>query len=144
MLVRKRLLILASLFILIMLVGISIASAGGRPLHADLSFDNEVPPTTGTAATGSAFVTLNQGQGEVCFDITTSGLSGGVTGAHIHVGEAGVPGGVVVSLTAAYPSGCVDADGALIKAIRKNPGGYYINVHTTAVGSGEVRGQLSK
>lgn len=123
----------------------SPVEAGGRPLTAELSSANEVPPS-GTGATGSAHLTLNQGQQEICFDIATSGLAGTVFAGHIHNAVAGVNGPVVVNLglNSANQSGCVDADEALIKAIRQNPSDYYINVHTTAIPSGEVRGQLSK
>ncbi len=104
---RRRLLTLALLFILVVLVGVAIAAAGGRPLLSELSWDNEVPPATGTTATGSAVVTLNQGREEICFAITTSGLSGTVLADHINVGEAGTNGGVVVSLQVAI-RGCVE------------------------------------
>lgn len=122
------------------------ADAGGRPLTADLSSANEVPDSV-TGATGQASVTLNQGQGQVCFSVEAEGLSAVVVAGHIHVGEAGSNGAVVVNLglSAENMSGCIDGVAAdLIKAIRKSPGDYYINVHTTAVPSGEIRGQLSK
>ena len=43
-------------------------------------------------------------------------------------------------------SGCVQGvDRGLIKAIRKNPSAYYVNVHSTPnFEGGAVRGQLSK
>lgn len=122
------------------------AAAGGRPLSADLSSANEVPPS-GTGAIGTANVTLNQGQGEVCVEIESQDLAGSVLAGHIHVGPAGSNGGVVVNLgvNSASFSDCIDGiDKDLIKAIRQQPENYYINVHTTAVGSGEIRGQLSK
>lgn len=126
--------------------GIGVASADGRPLSADLSSANEVPPS-GTGATGTAHVTLNQGQGEVCVWIESEGLAGSVLAGHIHLGASGVNGGVVVNLgvNSASFSGCVDGvDKDLIKAIRQQPESYYVNIHTTAVLSGEIRGQLSK
>ena len=122
------------------------AIGGGRPLSADLLATNEVPPS-GTGASGTANVTLNQGRGEVCVDITTSGLSAPVVAGHIHQAPAGVNGGVVVNLgvDSADYSACIgDVDGDLIKDIRQNPQSYYINIHTSAVPSGEIRGQLSK
>jgi hypothetical protein len=122
-------------------------AAGGRPLTAELSGANEVPSNS-SSASGSAHLTLNQGQEEICFDIALSGLVG-VVAAHIHEGSAGTNGGVVVSFGSGINSdndisGCVNADKASIKEIRQNPAGYYINVHTVAIPSGEVRGQLSK
>ncbi len=127
----------------IFVLGVSVpAYAGGRPLTADLSFENEIPAADSTA-TGSAEFTLNQGQGEICFNISVTGLSGAVTADHIHMGAADQNGGVVVSLEGDL-NGCVDADRAMIKAIRQNPGNYYVNVHTSLNPGGEVRGQLSK
>lgn len=120
------------------------AVAGGRPLSADLAASNEVPGGDGDA-TGSAHVTLNQGQGEVCFHITTDGLSTPAVAAHIHKAPAGVNGPVVVDFQWATTGGmgCVDADADLIKEIRQNPSEYYVNVHNPTVPSGAVRGQLS-
>ena len=134
---------LALLLTLVVFANPGNAAAQGRPLVADLSWDNEVPPATGTTATGSASVTLNQGQEQVCFDITTTGLSGPLLADHIHAAPAGVNGGVVISLQGAL-SGCVSADADLIKAIRQNPAGYYLNLHTALNPGGEVRGQLEK
>ena len=63
--------------------------------------------------------------------------------AHIHIGAAGVAGGVAVPLSPT--SGCVDGvDKDLIKDIRQNPGNYYVNVHNADFPPGAVRGQLSK
>ncbi len=138
--------IFIALVALVALVVAAPALADGRPLSADLAASNEVGGGDGDA-TGSAHVTLNQGQGEVCFHITTDGLTTSPFAAHIHVGPAGVNGGVVVDLqwAATGGSGCVDGiDADLIKAIRQDPSGYYINVHNPTVPSGAVRGQLSK
>ena len=140
---RKLALIVAALALLAVAAP---AAAGGRPLTADLDAANEVGPGGDVGATGFAHVTLNQGQGEVCFHIDTDGLTTAPVAAHIHVGVAGVNGGVVVNLDWAGngSSGCVSADADTIKAIRQNPDGYYINVHNPTVPSGAVRGQLSK
>lgn len=122
------------------------ALAGGRPLSADLAASNEVGGGDGNA-TGGAHITLNQGEGEVCFHITTDGLTTPAFAAHIHRASAGVNGPVVVDFQWATTGGmgCVDGvDADLIKAIRQNPSDYYINVHNPTVPSGAVRGQLSK
>ena len=121
----------------------SEASHGGRPLHATLLPQNQVPPTASTGS-GTALVTLNQGQGEVCWDISVTGLTTPVILAHIHQGAAGTSGPVVVDFDepANGLNGCVHADAALISQIRAHPADYYVNVHTTMFPAGEVRGQL--
>jgi hypothetical protein len=121
----------------------SEASQGGRPLHATLLPENQVPPTASDGS-GTALVTLNQGQGEVCWDISVSDLTTPVILAHIHHGAAGINGPVVVDFVEPVNglNGCVESDAALIEDIRKNPADYYVNVHTTMFPGGEVRGQL--
>ena len=121
----------------------SEAAHGGKPLQAALLPDNQVPPTA-SSGSGTALVTLNQGQGEVCWDISVSDLTSPVILAHIHQGAAGTNGPVVVDFMEPVNglNGCVHADAALIKQIRQDPAGYYVNVHTTMFPGGEVRGQL--
>jgi hypothetical protein len=119
------------------------AAQGGRPLQATLLPENQVPPVASDGS-GVARVTLNQGQGQVCWDITVTDLTTPVILAHIHRGAAGSNGPVVVDFMEPVNglTGCVHADEALIKDIRQNPSGYYVNVHTTMFPVGEVRGQL--
>lgn len=134
------------------------ALGGGRPLGADLDAASEVPPNT-SPATGTARVTLNQGQGEVCFEIEASGFTSDILFAHIHDAPAGVNGLVVVTLfdpgapgpdetlpaDTEFFSDCITGvDKDLIKDIRQNPSEYYINIHTLTNPGGEIRGQLSK
>jgi hypothetical protein len=121
----------------------SEASQGGRPLDATLLPENQNPPTESNGS-GTALVTLNQGRSEVCWDISVSDLTTPVILAHIHQGAAGTNGAIVVDFMEPVNglNGCVHADAALIKAIRQDPAGYYVNVHTTMFPAGEVRGQL--
>jgi hypothetical protein len=82
----------------------------------------------------------------VCFEIDVTAI-GTPLAAHIHDAPVGVASGVVVNFNVPGNglSGCVDdVDKDLIKAIRQNPAGYYVNVHNAAFPSGAVRGQLSK
>ena len=115
-------------------------------LTADLSSENEVPSSE-TGASGEADVELDPGRGRICVEIEAEGLAGDVVAGHIHAAPAGVNGGVVVNLgvDSAEFEACVDGiDPGLIRAIASNPADYYINIHTTAVPSGEVRGQLER
>jgi hypothetical protein len=118
------------------------SDTGGAPLTATLSgTDNQ---------SGTATLTVNPGQEEVCYDITVANLQGGVFAAHIHLGGAGVNGPIVVPLFSFAPpttqthfSGCVPGSRDVLRAILANPSGYYVNVHTTVFPAGAVRGQLS-
>ena len=123
------------------------ADHGGRPLTATLTGAAEAPGPGDADGTGTALVTLNRGQQEVCFQLTVSDIEP-ATAAHIHVGDVGEPGPVVVGLappTDGESSGCVqDVDADLIDAILRNPADYYVNVHNAPFPGGAVRGQLSK
>jgi len=121
------------------------AEAGGRPLSAVLTGANEVPGPGDENGSGTAHVTLNQGQGEVCFDITVADIAP-VAAAHIHDAPAGSASAPVVNfdIPANGLSGCVGANKDLIKDIRQNPAEYYVNVHNVDFPPGALRGQLSK
>lgn len=136
-------------------------SHGGTPFMAVLVPGEEPNPPGGDpnpAAGGVIFLTLNSGQEEICFKTTFSGLSAPASNAHIHRGPSQVAGPVVVPLaTPAFPAAtsgtvaqCVFADREMIKAIRKNPENYYVNIHTSggppgaARPGGAIRGQLTK
>ena len=149
--IRRKLLTGSAVVAVAGLAGIAgVVSAGGRPLSTDLSGAEEAPGPGDANATGEADLTLNQGQGEVCFDLSWAQVDGTVVAAHIHVGAAGSPGPIVVGLFMGTAfagtdeaNGCVDdVDSALIKAIRHNPSAYYVNVHSTVFPAGAVRGQL--
>jgi CHRD domain len=149
---RKIWLLLVALLALLMTVG--LVAAGGRPFTTTLTGAAEVTaagvPNQGDPdGIGFAHVTLNHGQGEVCFDISTSGVVLPIAAAHIHVGPATSTGRVVVGFLMQPDadgnfSGCVSADQDLIKAIIQHPENYYVNVHNAEFPSGALRGQLSK
>jgi hypothetical protein len=119
-------------------------------LSTDLTGLEEAPGPGDPNATGFASLSLNQGTGTVCSDISWADVDGEVFAAHIHVGEFGDPGPVVVTLfTGSFSgtdsfSGCTEGvDRDLIKAIRKDPTAYYVNVHSRPdFPGGAVRGQL--
>jgi hypothetical protein len=119
---------------------------GGRPLSASLTGAAEVPGPGDTDGTGTAKITLNQGQGEICFEPSVAHIAA-ATAAHIHAVAAGQAGDVVVTLSPP-PEGssknCVSAAEDVIKRIRQNPESFYVNVHNAEFPNGAVRGQLSK
>ena len=138
----KRLAVLA-IIVILGLVGAGIASAGGRPLTATLSGANEIPPADPDGF-GFAEVTLNQGQGEVCWNITVNNIDLPIVADHIHRGTATQNGPVVVDFGASLNGCTTGVDEELIKDIRQNPQNYYVNVHNAPFPGGAVRGQLSK
>lgn len=101
----------------------------------------EVPAVT-TDAKGEGIITVNE-DGSVSGKITTTGVDG--VAAHIHLAEPGKNGPPVITLTKqADGSWSVPADARLtdeqLEAFKA--GKLYINVHSAAHKSGEIRGQL--
>lgn len=141
-------------FTLAAAAGLAIAGAaaaaenlhGGRPLHATLSGSGETPPGD-PKGTGTATIRVNEGQGQVCWDISVKDLTQAMA-AHIHKGTAGLSGPPVVALTppdaSGKSTGCASADAELAKDLIQNPGSYYVNVHTAQFKGGAIRGQLEK
>ena len=98
---------------------------------------------------GSAVATVSASAdaGRVCFEIWARGIALPALAAHIHEGRPGVNGGIVVPLGApdadGRVSGCVRGlDFSTVWDIARDPGAYYVNVHTTEYPDGAVRGQL--
>lgn len=148
----KKLAILPMILMMIAVLAFpGAASAGGRPFSTELTGEAEVTaegvPNQGDLdGVGTAHLTLNQGQGEICYELTASGIAPAAA-AHIHIGDSMTAGPVVVPLippTSGSSSGCASVDPELIKAIRQNPENYYVNVHNADFPAGALRGQLSK
>jgi glucose/arabinose dehydrogenase/plastocyanin len=119
------------------------------PLSAYLSGQAERPTPVSTGGSGLALFSLDGNT--LRFSINYSGLSGPATAAHIH-GPADVSGsaGIQVSLMP-YVVGTLGASGAFsgtlvipddLKAMMLS-GQTYVNIHTAANPSGEIRGQIT-
>ena len=126
---------------------LDVADHGGRPLSTELTGAAEVPPGD-LDGSGTATITVNPGQEEVCWEITVEGIDPPITAAHIHVGAVGTapPNNVVVPLsapTSGFSSGCATVDRDLALDILQNPEDYYVNVHNREFPAGALRGQLS-
>ena len=136
---RKRFLI-TLLVVAASLIPIGVAAErlpsslhGGDPFSTVLSGNGS----------GTARVTLNPGQREVCWEVMVAGLTAPVFASHIHkLPAVGVNGPIVVPFfgfstpsSASSFSGCTEnVDRTLIEDIQDNPAGYYVNVHTTCAG----------
>ncbi|MEZ7205650.1 CHRD domain-containing protein [Pseudoalteromonas sp. DY56-GL79] len=110
-----------------------------------LSGEQEVPAVT-TTATGSGYALVNRNGFDLELQVLTSGVAD-ATAAHIHTGIAGENGPVLLTLMQDGSDAnrwMAPANAALtaeIFAILAG-GGHYVNVHTPANPSGELRGQI--
>ena len=122
------------------------AANGGRKLQTSLTGAAEAPNAGDPDGSGTASVTVNPGQGRICYELTVQNIAP-ATAAHIHEAPVGVAGPVRVTLAAPSDgdsSSCVDVSRELALEILKDPADYYVNVHNAAFLSGAVRGQLAK
>ena len=101
---------------------------------------------TGSAGLGSGTATYDSGTMMLTISGNFSGLTGTTTAAHIHSAPAGSNGGVVFGLTfsSGVTSGTFSGSGTLTAAQEATllADGFYVNIHTSAFGGGEIRGQL--
>lgn len=135
-------------------------------LTATLLPVNEVPPVTNadSGGSGTVIVTLNvtrDNAGSITgatadFSVTLTGFPAGtsLSGAHIHDGNVGVNGGIVVSagintgdVILATGAGGFTRTGVSVNAATANSlangGAFYFNVHTVLSPNGAARGQLA-
>lgn len=128
----------------ILLPGASACPSGTQTNQGKLTA-NLQPVTTppGASGSGSATVTIRLGTSTLCHTLTVSGLVD-VEAAHIHRGSTG---DIVVPLTTpttGSSSGCDTVAKALLQEIIRNPGAFYVNVHTKTFPAGQIRGDLSR
>lgn len=111
-----------------------------------LTAADEVPPNDSTAS-GYAALALDSDGTTLYYRVLVNDIDN-ITAAHIHEAAAGSNGGVVFTLfdgTGSFDpsspiSGSLTLTPTQVTALQS--GNYYINVHTSEVGSGEIRGQI--
>ena len=153
---RRLSLALAGLFVLLVSAQ---AQAQTVNFTAALSGGNEVPGVV-TGAVGTGTVSLNLATQVVTYRIDVYNMPVGTTASHFHVGAPGVSGPVVVNFTVAAGisndyaiSGTASASDLTARAAQGINswedfiqalllGNIYMNVHSTANGGGEIRGQV--
>lgn len=120
-----------------------VTTEEGELYGAGLTGAQEVPPVA-TSATGDAEVRYDSKTGLVHWRVNHGGLSGPVTGAHIHG-----PSGPGQNAAVVIPFGNLNAMPITGQA-RITPeqlsqltsGQWYVNLHTALHPGGEIRGQL--
>ncbi len=119
---------------------------GAQLFMADLAGANEVPPVGGTAS-GQGIIALNANATALEYRVLVQDIEH-ITMAHIHKAPTGSNGPVIVTLyngtgafdTASPISGTAPVDTPFV--LNLLAGNHYINVHTSHLPSGEIRGQL--
>jgi CHRD domain len=126
----------------------SMAGAQGRnnEFRATMRGSSESPK--GPASANGTF-TVEFRNGQACYRMSVRGLGATPVAAHIHKGGSGTNGGIVIDLKPSFKGTsprvsqkCVSAKASVVSAIRRNPSGYYANVHTSKNPGGAARGQL--
>jgi len=115
-----------------------------RTLSASLSGSQEVPRTPSTA-TGSGTLTMDLPSRAIRGSIVITGMT--ATMAHIHTGEAGANGPIIVDLTQTSPGTWSVPAGATLteaQAAAFSAGALYYNAHSVAFPNGEIRGQIGR
>jgi hypothetical protein len=127
------------------------AHHGGAPFATDLAQETWHTPMTYAGdpdGTGTALITINLGQGEVCWHTSVADIVLPASASHIHKQVAGVQGPIYVGLTSpdasGEASGCRSEDRGKLKAIMQFPDSFYVNVHNSSFPAGAIRGQLGQ
>lgn len=124
-----------------------LASAAGSGVHAQmteqlkLTGEQEVPPIN-SLASGTGMVAVSA-DGAISGTITTNGLE--ATMAHVHIGAQGVNGPVIITLIKTSNtmwSVPLNVKLTAEQLVSYRAGQLYVNVHTEANKSGEIRAQL--
>lgn len=115
-------------------------------LSAAMSGDQEPTPTV-TGALGTGTLTLTMPLRALSGSIAINGMT--ATMAHVHQGEVGVNGGIIVDLAETSPGSgnwAVPANTVLTEAQATafSAGGLYFNAHTIENPGGEIRGQIGR
>lgn len=132
---------------------------------AELNGTDEVPPNS-SQGTGNGVFELSSDRTELAYSITLDTVPN-VIGAHIHAGVVGENGEVLLALVGNplidAPGITVGDDGILVEGVATSAdvqgsfvgdldglvqamkdGSTYVNIHTIAFPSGEVRGQVQR
>jgi hypothetical protein len=136
------------------LIGPASAAYGPKAKYdITLNGANEAPAQGDPDGAGFASVKVKGNASTVCVVIKkVTGVALPALAAHIHQGNAGTAGPIVVNLAPptakkvgkpGKSKACGVVDAALLDGLFNNPVNYYVNVHTSEFPNGAIRGQLA-
>lgn len=156
---RRRFVLWLAVLALVGVVAVPVAMAGnGNGAHtASLKGSSENPPN-GSKGAGAAIFKFSKDGSELTYKLITANIEG-VFAAHIHCAPEGVNGPVGVTLffgADENPSAILAWDSVTAPDVDNDcnwssladvaaaieSGGAYVNVHTSGIPSGELRGQI--
>lgn len=119
------------------------ASMGGGAMTSQVAlYGAQEVPAVNTSAEGSGTITVRE-DGSISGSIRTTGVQ--ATAAHIHLGNAGRNGKVIIPLKQTSANTWEVPEGSKLNAEQLKAYkayGLYVNVHSAAHKGGEIRGQL--
>ncbi len=136
---------LVSSAFVILTAGCSTVSSNTATLTANLSPNQEVPPTS-SVGKGSAKVWYNKDTHGLRWQVEYSGLTGPAKAGHLHGPAApGANAGVVVPFQNPLEYPVIKGETVITAAQGEQllSGLWYINLHTEKYPGGEIRGQVT-
>lgn len=117
--------------------------------NVNLSARFENPAPAGRNETGVANIKL-MSDNSLSYSFSVTGLASGdaLTAAHFHVGNAGANGGVILNFNPTFngsaASGTImNVRQTLVDSLKSDANEIYLNIHSSQVASGIVRGQVN-
>ena len=142
--------VIVVLALLSLTIGVAVAGAQNRANEFKATMKGSSEKPKGPSSASGTF-TVEFKNGQACYKMSVKGLGSKPVAAHIHRGAAGTNGPIVIDLKPTFKGTsprvsqkCVSAAAATVSAIRRNPGNFYANVHTTKNPGGAARGQLKR
>lgn len=136
-----------------LVAGSLITAGAGYVLAADvklvarLTGEAEVPGPGDEDGSGRGVVRVNVNKRRICYRITFRDIAE-PNGGHIHKAPKGQSGDVVVPLfegtTGSPVEDCTRVARSIARGIKRNPKGFYINIHNEEFPAGAIRGQLRR
>jgi hypothetical protein len=125
---------------------VTSSSGEAQPIEieVELTGDAEVPGPGDDDGAGTALLTITPGSTELCYELDVVNVDD-IVAAHVHEGREGIAGPIAVTLdppTSGSSEGCVETSTSIVEGLADGSREFYVNVHSTELPDGAVRGQV--